>query len=222
MNVLIVYCHPEPKSFNHAMFSVAEESLKKAGHSVKTSDIYGMGFDPLSSRKNYTTVANPDYLKTSAEDTYAFENDGFEPLLEGEIQKMEWCDLMIWQFPLWWYGLPAGLKGWVDKVFAYDRVYGFGHMFDKGKMAGKHVLLSVSTGVPAAGYKPGAVAGDINLILKPIHYGILQFVGFKALKPHVVHAPAHMSDEQRQSEFERYADRLTTVFEESPIPTEGF
>ena len=45
---------------------------------------------------------------------------------------MEAADLMIWQFPLWWFSMPGILKGWVDKVFAFNRVYGRGRFYDKG------------------------------------------------------------------------------------------
>lgn len=222
MKVLIVYCHPEPNSFNHAMFAMAQETLQAQGHEVKTSDLYAMNFDPKSGRDNFTTVADPGFLKISAEETLATNSAGFAPELEAEIQKMEWCDLMIWQFPLWWFGLPAGLKGWIDKVFAYDRVYGFGHMFSQGKMSGKKVMLSFTTGVPEEGYQPGALAGDVLQIVKPIHYGVLQFVGFDALTPHVVYAPIQKTDEERVQELDRYRDRLSTIFSEQPIEVERF
>jgi NAD(P)H dehydrogenase (quinone) len=222
MKVFIVYCHPEPKSFNHAMFAVAQETLEAHGHEVRTSDIYALDFNPKSGRENFTSVADPDFLKISAEETLATDSGGFAPELEAEIQKMEWCDLMIWQFPLWWFGLPGGLKGWVDKVFAYHRIYGFGHMFDQGKMSGKKVMLSFTTGVPQEGYRSGGLAGDVLQIVKPVHYGVLQFVGFDVLQPHVVFAPIQKTDEERRWELDRYRDRLSNIFSENPIEVERY
>ena len=222
MKVLIVYCHPEPMSFNFAMFQVAQKVLRGQGHDVQTSDLYEMGFDPLSSRKNFTTTADPKHLKLSVEEAYATENDGFAPDLEAEIAKMEWCDLMIWQFPFWWFGVPAGLKGWIDRVFAYSRVYGFKQFFAEGTMREKKALLSFTTGIPRGGYRTGKIAGDINQIVKPIHYGILQFTGFQVLPPHIVHAPIQKTDEERKTELSRYEQRLLNIFSETPIETEGF
>ena len=95
MKVLVVYWHPEPRSFNGAMFRTACEALAAAGHEVKTSDLHGMGFDPVSSRKNFTTVKDPDYLKLQIEEMNATETNGFAPEVEAEIAKVEWCDLMI-------------------------------------------------------------------------------------------------------------------------------
>ncbi len=217
MNVFVVCCHPEPKSFNHAMFSVARDKLGEAGHQVKTSDLYRMEFDPMSGRKNFTSVADPDYLKLPIEEAHATEVGGFAPEIEAEIRKLEWCDLMIWQFPLWWFGMPAGLKGWIDRVFARRRVYGHRNTFEKGVLRGKKAMLSFTTGVSEQGYQPGGPGGDILQIVKPIHYGVLQFTGFGVLAPHCVYSPIRMSDQQRESELNRYAERITGIFSEPTL-----
>ena len=116
MKAFIVYWHPEPKSFNHAMFLAASKALTDAGWEVKTSDLCSMSFDPVSGRKNFRTVKDPNYLKLQIEEMHAAEVKGFSPDLEEEMQKLEWCDLMIWQFPFWWFGLPAALKGCRESV----------------------------------------------------------------------------------------------------------
>ena len=97
MKVFVVYAHPEPKSFNGALFRTAQDVLKEAGHEVKVSDLYATGFNPVVSRKNYTTVKDPDYFKPQIEDMHATEARGFAPDIEEEIRKIEWCDLMLWQ-----------------------------------------------------------------------------------------------------------------------------
>ena len=217
MRALIVYWHPEPKSFNHAMFATACEALAKAGASVKTSDLQAMAFDPVSSRANFRTVRDADYLKLQLEELHATEANGFSDLIEAELQKLEWCDLMIWQFPLWWFGLPAALKGWVDRVFAMGRTYGGGHVYETGVFRGKRALLSLTTGGPADAYWPDGFNGDIHGILRPIHRGMLRFVGFDVLAPHVVYGPIRLSDDERRRELERFADRLTGIAAEPPI-----
>src|SRR5450759_931343 len=111
MKVFIVYWHPEPRSFNAAVFHTACATLAAAGHEVRISDLHELRFDPVSSRKNFTTVKEPNYLKPQIEEMHATEMNGFSPEIESEIGKVEWCELMIWQFPLWWFGLPATLKG---------------------------------------------------------------------------------------------------------------
>ena len=132
MKVFIVYAHPEPKSFNGALFRTAQDVFREAGNEVQVSDLYAMGFNPVVSRENYTSVKDPDTFKPQIEDMHATESGGFAPDIEAEIRKIEWCDFMLWQHPLWWFGLPAILKGWVDRCFAMGRTYGGGRLYDNG------------------------------------------------------------------------------------------
>ena len=69
-------------------------------------------------------MKNPDFFKQQIEEMYATEAGGFAPDVESELRKLEWCDLMVWQFPLWWFGLPGIMKGWVDRVLVMGRTYG--------------------------------------------------------------------------------------------------
>lgn len=111
MRVLIVYAHPEPQSFNGALFETAIETLEAAGHTVMTSDLYAMGFEPVSDRRNFQLARDPDFLKLQQEELYATERDSFSPELDAEMAKLEEAELLIFLFPLWWFGLPAILKG---------------------------------------------------------------------------------------------------------------
>lgn len=217
MNVLIVFAHPEPKSFNGALFDTAMRELRAAGHTVETSDLYRMGFNPVSSRHNFTTVHDPDYLKLQLEETHATEHDGFAPDVEAELRKLESCDLLVLQFPLWWFGLPAILKGWVDRVMAMGRTYGYGAIYQTGKFRGKRALLSLTTGGPEAAYAKGGFNGDIDGILRPIQRGVLEFLGFDVLAPQIHYGPVRASAEQRQAWLADYAERLGSIHNESPI-----
>ena len=217
MNVFLVLAHPERRSFNGAMFDTAVETLSAAGHAVVTSDLYGMGFDPVSSRRNFTSVKDADYLKLQNEEVYATETGGFAQEIETEIAKVEAADLMIWQFPLWWFGLPAILKGWVDRVFAMGRTYGGGHIYETGRFSGKRALQSLTTGGPEAAYRPDGFNGDLDAILKPIQRGMLNFTGFSVLAPQVTYGPVRVSDTQRATWLAAWDRRLSTIESELPI-----
>lgn len=217
MNVLIVLAHPEPKSFNGAMFDTALRELRAAGHTVETSDLYRMGFNPVSSRANFTTVKDADYLKLQAEETHASEHDGFAPEVEAELRKLEACDLLILQFPMWWFGLPAILKGWVDRVMAMGRTYGYGAIYQTGKFRGKRAMLSLTTGGPEEAYRKGGFNGDIEGILRPVQRGVLEFLGFDVLAPQIHYGPVRATPEQRQAWLADYAERLQSVHNEAPI-----
>jgi NAD(P)H dehydrogenase (quinone) len=217
VNTFVVYWHPEPRSFNGAMFRTACDTLRASGHEISISDLDAMRFDPVSGRKNFTSVKDPDYFKQQIEETFATEQDGFALEVESEIRKIEWCDLMIWQFPLWWFGLPATLKGWVDRVFAMGRTYGGGRIYANGVFRGKRALLSLTTGGPEGAYRKGGFNGDITAMLRPVQRGMLQFVGFDVLEPQIVYGPVRLTDEQRTQQLAAYAARLQKIADETPI-----
>src|SRR5713226_2923164 len=85
----------------------AVQTLSDAGHSVFTSDLYAQQFDPVSDRRNFTSIFDADYLKQGKEERHATAVDGFAPDLECEIRKLEACDLLVLSFPLWWFAMPA-------------------------------------------------------------------------------------------------------------------
>lgn len=147
MKILIVLAHPESKSFNAAMYYSAIETLQKEGHEIKTSDLYTMNFNPVSDRNNFTSIKDSSFLKLQLEEIYATEVNGFIPAINLEQEKVEWCDLMIWQFPLWWFALPAILKGWADRIFAMGRFYKTGYYYETGICKGKkHCFLLLRVG----------------------------------------------------------------------------
>lgn len=218
MKILLVIAHPEPKSFNAAMYQTAIKVLQEAGHEVRCSDLYHMQFDPRSDRHNFETVLDPSFLKLGLEENHATLNAGFVPAIAEEHDKLAWCDLMIWQFPLWWFSVPAILKGWVDRVFSSGKVYGAGRVpYIDGRFKGKKVLLSLTTGSPATVYKPEGEYGDIYNILKHIHRGMLEYVGFSVLAPEINYSVAHLSSQEREKMLDSWEKRLKNIATEEMI-----
>jgi NAD(P)H dehydrogenase (quinone) len=215
---LLVLAHPEPKSFNAALFHRAIETLTSAGQEVATSDLYAMEFNPVSDRHNFTKNFNADYLRLQVEEGHASETGGFAADIETEICKIEAADLIILHFPLWWFSMPAILKGWVDRVFAFGRTYGSGRMYEKGVFQGKRAMLTFTTGGPQSIYVPGGFNGDIDTIIRPIERGILQFLGFDVLPAQIVFSPAQMSMDEREAALAAYDLRLQTIGTEKPKP----
>ena len=222
MRVFIVHAHPEPGSFNGALFRAAQEALRGAGHAVAVSDLYAMRFDPVSDRRNFTTVKDPAYFKQQIEEMHATLAGGFAPDVEAEIRKMEGCDFMVWQFPLWWFGLPGILKGWADRVFAMGRTYGGDRFYENGAFKGKRALLSLTTGGPGAAYEKGGWNGDIDAILRPVQRGILRFTGWDMLAPNIVYAPVRVTGEERLRQLEAWTGRLRAIGSEKPVDVGGY
>jgi len=152
MKVFIVLAHHEPTSFSHALTRAGQAALEAAGHEVQVSDLYAMAFDPVSDRRNFITVADAGRFSQQTEEAHASAQQGYAPELQAEMDKLDGCDVLIFQFPLWWLGLPAILKGWVDKVLAVGRAYGGGRYFDQGLFAGKRALCALTVGGPEPVY----------------------------------------------------------------------
>ncbi len=211
MRTFIVHAHHEPASFNGAMTKTAAAVLAAAGHELIVSDLYAMGFDPVSDRRNFLTTRNPDYLKQQDEEAHASAVDGYAPDVQAEMDKLQWCEALILQFPLWWLGMPAIMKGWVDRVFALGRAYGGGRYFDQGVFRGKRAMCSITVGGPAAAYSDIGIYGPMGSILFPIHHGILGFAGFTVVEPFIVHAPARLGDGERNAQLAHYRQRLLNL-----------
>jgi NAD(P)H dehydrogenase (quinone) len=218
MRYFILHAHHEPRSFNGALTGTAREALTAAGHEVVVSDLYAMGFDPVSDRRNFTTVADGEYLKQQAEETYATEHQGFAPDVEAEIGKLESCDVWVLQFPLWWFGVPAIMKGWFDRVLAMGRIYGQGQWYEEGIGAGRRGVVSMTTGGPASMYGPAGLNPDMRQLLTPIHHGIFWFNGFQPVEPFITWAPARMAQADREQRLRDWAEHLLGVAQLPALP----
>jgi NAD(P)H dehydrogenase (quinone) len=211
VNVLIVYAHPEPRSFNGALRDLAVATLKEQGHEVKVSDLYAMNFKAVADRGDFMQQANPDFFKYQAEQQHAHLTGTLSPDITAEHEKLQWADTVIFQFPLWWFTVPAILKGWFDRVFTMGFVYGGGKWYDKGGLQGKKAMLSVTVGNVASAYSTRGINGDINAILFPIHHGMLFFSGMEVLEPFLVWGINRVSDEERKQYLSGYKERLMNL-----------
>jgi len=149
MKFLCVLAHPEPASFTASLAHYGMRALEEEGHVVDAADLYAMQFDPVSDRRNFMGPFDPTRFDQQAEERFASANAGFSPDLQREMDRLSSCDVLVLQFPIWWLGMPAIMKGWIDRVFAIGRTYGGGRWFDRGIMRGKKAMLAV----PSAGRK---------------------------------------------------------------------
>jgi NAD(P)H dehydrogenase (quinone) len=80
------------------------------------------------------------------EESYASQAGGYCAELQAEMDELAWCSALVFQFPLWWLGMPAIVRGGIDRVFAVAQAYGGGTWFDRGWLAGKRALCSITVG----------------------------------------------------------------------------
>lgn len=105
MRVLVIYCHPVPESFCAAVRDTALVAIKARGDEVRLIDLYAEDFDPVmpsDQRRSYNDAPPAD------------------PALQPHIDSLRWAEALVFVYPTWWYGLPAMLKGWLDRVWGKE------------------------------------------------------------------------------------------------------
>ena len=195
MNILLVYAHPEPRSLNGALRDFTIRRLEEAGHTVQVSDLYAMNWKSALDAQDYPAKPADARFDPVADSAHAFEHGLQREDIALEQQKLRWADAVILQFPLWWFSMPAILKGWFDRVYAYGFAYGVGEHSDRrwgerygeGRMSGKRAMLMVTTGGWESHYGARGVNGPMDDILFPIQHGLLYYPGFAVLPPFVAY-----------------------------------
>jgi len=226
MNVLIVYAHPEPKSLNGALKDFAVKRLEAAGHAVQVSDLYAMQWKATLDENDSLDGKTSERFEPSRDSKRAFELGRQSEDIAREQDKLRWADAVILQFPLWWFSLPAILKGWVERVYAYGFAYGVGEHSDRhwgdrygeGMLAGKRAMLIVTTGGWESHYSPRGINGPIDDILFPIQHGILYYPGFDVLPPYVIYRTGKMDEARFEQAREALGQRLDNLWNTAPIP----
>lgn len=230
MHALIVHSHPEHSSFNAALKDVAVQTLGGLGHEVAVSDLYAEGFDPVEAPRHYRDRADAARFAALAEQRHASQQGTLPSDVQREIARLERADLVILQFPLWWHGPPAMLKGWFDRVFVSGGLYTSTMRYDRGYFRGRRALLSVTSGAPAEAFGPGGRGGEMAQLLWPIHYS-LHYMGFTVLPPFLAHGVqghgyAYQDADTFACQLERYkqdwAARLERLDQAPPLAFPGW
>lgn len=165
MKVLLLLTHPTPTAFNQRMAQVGAETLTAMDHQVTMADLYAEGFDPVQA----TTQA-----------------------IAQERDRLAQHDLLLCQFPIWWFRPPAMLLGWLEQVLPESPVY-----------AGRQVLFSATAGGSPSTYKASGVSQEPAELFKPLLAGALAQAGFTTLPSYVAWGMLKAGPTERQ---ERYAE----------------
>ncbi len=211
MNVLIVHAHPEPRSFSAAMRDAAVEELSQAGHAVVVSDLYAMGFNPVAGAEDFRQRHDPDYLVYALEQRHAYETGTLAPDLAAEVEKVKACDLLLLNFPLFWFSAPAILKGWIDRVLLSGLTYGGRRFYDRGGLTGKRGMIAVTLGARPHMFGPEAVHGEIETMLRPLLRGTLYYIGLQVLPPFFAYHIPYITHESRQEILDQYRQHLRAL-----------
>jgi NAD(P)H dehydrogenase (quinone) len=207
---LIVRAHPEPGSFSASQARAAARALADAGHTVDIIDLYDDEWQPVLDRGEFSGVDGP--FKPQAEQMRAAAAGTLDPVVQDHLERLIAADLLVLSFPMWWFSVPAILKGWIDRVFVMGAVFGGEHgLFDQAALAGKDAIVLMTTGGPADAFAPGGAFGPMDDFLFHVRRGMLEFVGYRVLPPVVTYGPAHLDEAARADALRVVHERFTAV-----------
>lgn len=197
MNLLVIFAHPNQKSFCKAIVESVIKAAEDKEASVTVRDLYQLGFDPI--------------LKSS----------DFESLREGktpddvakEQELVTWADVIVLVYPIWWAGFPAMLKGYIDRVFTYGFAYENVDGNIKGLLNDKIAILFSTTGASNEMYENNGMS---NAIMQTSDEAIFSYTGFKEINHTFFGSVPYVTDEVRRGfldEVERVIKEIVQVEE---------
>ncbi|MEE2980515.1 MAG: NAD(P)H-dependent oxidoreductase [Pseudomonadota bacterium] len=184
MKTLIVYTHPRPTSFNHAIYQTAKAALEDAGHDVRVRDLYSLKFKVTSDDEDLTRLESeniPDDIRT-------------------EQEHIAWVDLLVFVHPVWWQDRPALLKGWLDRVFSDGFAYEIEESGPNGLLGGKKAVVFQTT--DGLLEQDCATDGAKDVIGRSMRDGTLNFCAVEVLTYKTFYAVRTVPQEAREAMLE--------------------
>lgn len=194
MKNLVIYAHPNPASLNHFFKQTIVESLKKSGQEIIVRDLNEINFNPILSLDDM----RGQRMGQVSED------------VKTEQDFISWADQIIFVYPIWWTGMPAIMKGYIDRVFSYGFAYRYDQGVQKGLLTGKKTVIVNSHGKSNAEYQ--AMGMDKALALTS-DTGIFTYSGLEIIK-HFYFDKADRASAENISEWE---NQIKMLFEEKTI-----
>ncbi len=219
MRVHLVHAHPEPNSFVAAMRDVVAGELTAQGAEVTVSDLYASGFNPIASSADFLAPTRADYLCYGIEQRNAHATGTLAPDIEAEVQRVLAADVLAFTFPVFWFGPPAMLKGWIERVFLAGRFYRGRHVYGRGGLAGKQAFAAFSLGGRAHMFGPHGLHGELEQgMLRHFLQGTLGYVGLAVRQPFVAYHVPYVVQEERSAMLDALAAHVRSLSDQPFLP----
>jgi NAD(P)H dehydrogenase (quinone) len=192
---------------------------------VRVSDLYAMGFKAVADADDFPMREPDARLVYHRESEQAYKAASLQPDVAREIENLKWAEVVVLQFPLWWFGPPAILKGWFDRVLVNGFAIGVPKegprrqwlRYGEGLLATRRALVAVTTGGREAQFSARGINGPIEDLLFPVTHGIFHYTGMQALAPFVAFQTVRATPEAFAQFRDRYIERLLAAGQEEPI-----
>lgn len=178
----MILSYPNDKGLCYATFEHVVKGLEEAGHEVRIADLYKDGFNPV-------LVFNEERRRRDMQ---------FDPDTEVYRNNILWADRLIFVFPIWWSGMPAMMKGFVDRVFATGFSYDFEGLFAHGHLENKDAWIVNTNDTPKSYWL--LFGRDYGRVLKKY---VLPTVGIKKVKHYSISYVKHSTPEKRAEWLQR-------------------
>ncbi|HEO64897.1 MAG TPA: flavodoxin family protein [Spirochaetes bacterium] len=194
MKILIVYTHPNPASFNHAILEAVESTLKGSGHDIRVKDLYQTGFKNVLDGGDFTQIMGgtiPDDIKKEHEDIL-------------------WAEGLVFIYPVWWIDRPAQLKGWIDRTMLQGFAFDYSpEGMPTGLLKHQKAMVITTTGGPEEFYDQAQMK---DMIRRPMCDGTLGFCGIQDVAYKAFFAVPHVTDDVRKGMLEEAKELTRTTF----------
>ena len=181
MKHLIIYAHPNPQSLNGQLKHALAKHLSDTGQEVVVRDLYQLGFNPVLSLNDVQ-----GQLKGQVTDE-----------IKQEQAYISWANCLTFIHPIWWTGLPAIVKGYIERVFSYGFAYRYDQGVQKGLLSGKQVIVFNTQGKSHTEYQ--AIGMDKALLLTS-DWGIYKYCGLE-VKQHLFFEQADKANAEIVAEW---------------------
>jgi NAD(P)H dehydrogenase (quinone) len=198
MNVLIVYAHPNPNSFNRAILETVDTALREHGHVTRIHDLYQMRFRAV--------LDSEDLLRN-------WRGDLPDDILR-EQEAVRWAQGLAFVYPIWWFGPPAILKGWIDRVFVRKFAFDFTAAGMEGLLTHDRALIVNTLGGDEALYQRERWH---ELLARPMVEGVLNACGVRNVTYRAFYSVVTVSHAERQAMLEEVRGLAATVFRPAPF-----
>ncbi|MGJ3197215.1 NAD(P)H-dependent oxidoreductase [Peribacillus frigoritolerans] len=193
MRHLVVYAHPYSESLNHSILETTVNALEKNGHEVVVRDLYAIDFQPV--------------LKP--EDTAAMKAGKTPDDIKTEQEFISEAEVITFIYPIWWTGLPAILKGYVDRVFSFGFAYSAGEEGVIKLLKGKKGLIINTHGTPNEVYDAVGMSAGLKVTSD---IGIFDFTGIEPVDHLLFGSIGYLDEEAYKGMLKKVEDTIKSHF----------
>lgn len=194
MKHLIIYAHPNEGSLNHSLLETVIQNTESPKHEVEVRDLYKINFDPVLS---LTDMQGQRSGKVSHD-------------VQQEQDYISWAEHITFIYPIWWTGLPAIVKGYIDRVFSYGFAYRYDQGIQKGLLTGKKAIIINTHGKSYAEYEQ---TGMDKALFLTSDKGIFLYSGLEVIR----HFFFDKADKASSEDIEEWKEQIRNIYSQTFI-----